>query len=137
MSAICSKDTQPEIYLRKLLFAAGIRYRKNDTRICGHPDLYIAKFKTAVFVHGCYWHRHCGCKYAYTPKTRVEFWEEKFRKNIERDKKVQMTLVEQGTKCLVVWECTIKKMKKNPVIQDEQLSMIKHFFHSPDLFLEL
>lgn len=68
MAAIRSKDTKPEVYLRKLLFAQGYRYRKNYKKIPGHPDIYLPKYRTAIFVHGCFWHRHQGCKYAYMPK---------------------------------------------------------------------
>ena len=74
MAAIRSKDTKPEIFFRKLLFANGFRYRKNVNYVPGHPDLYLAKYHTAIFVHGCFWHRHKGCKYAYMPKSRQEFW---------------------------------------------------------------
>ena len=84
MSAIRSKDTKPELYLRKLLFAEGLRYRKNVERIPGCPDMFLAKYHTAVFVHGCYWHRHYGCKYAYTPISRIDFWQNKFNSYIIR-----------------------------------------------------
>ncbi len=112
MSAIKSRDTKPEIYFRKLLFAEGLRYRKNSPSIIGHPDIYLAKYHTAIFVHGCFWHRHTGCKYAYSPKTRVDFWNRKFEQNVQRDNTVRKSLEEQGIKCLVVWECTIKRMKR-------------------------
>ena len=78
MRAIRSKDTKPEVYLRKLLFAQGLRYRKNVSQIPGHPDMYLAKYRTGIFVHGRFWHRHEGCKYAYMPKSRTEFWQKKF-----------------------------------------------------------
>ena len=74
MAAIRSKDTKPEVYLRKLLFAQGYRYRKNYKKIPGHPDIYLPKYRTAIFVHGCFWHRHQGCKYAYMPYSNIEFW---------------------------------------------------------------
>ena len=88
MRAIRSKDTKPEIYLRKLLFAQGLRYRKNVQKLPGSPDMYLAKYRTAIFVHGCFWHRHQGCKYAYMPKSRTEFWVEKFDINVSRDRLV-------------------------------------------------
>ena len=78
MSAIRSKNTKPEVYLRKLLFAQGYRYRIADKSVPGHPDIFLRKYNTAIFVNGCFWHRHPGCKYAYTPKSRVEFWQKKF-----------------------------------------------------------
>ena len=119
MSAIRSKDTKPELYLRKLLFAEGLRYRKNVQKLPGCPDMYFARYHTAVFVHGCFWHRHEGCKYAYTPKTRMEFWQQKFETNIRRDKVVQEQLAAMNIRCLVVWECTLcvcqpKSVAKGP-----------------------
>ena len=113
MSAIRSKDTKPEVYFRKRLFAQGLRYRKNDKRIIGHPDVFLPKYRTAVFVNGCFWHRHRECKYAYTPKSRIDFWMEKFEKNVERDRTVRQELHSQNLKSLIVWECTINKMKKS------------------------
>ena len=92
MSAIRSKDTEPEVYLRKLLFSEGLRYRKNVRNLPGCPDMYLARYNTAIFVHGCYWHRHEGCKYAYEPKSRSDFWQEKFAANIKRDEVVKLNL---------------------------------------------
>ncbi len=112
MSAIRSKNTKPELYLRKLLFSMGYRYRLHPKNIPGKPDLWLAKYRTAVFVHGCFWHRHSGCKFATNPKANEEYWNKKFRSNVERDKKVKNEILERGLKCLVVWECTIKKMEK-------------------------
>ena len=112
MSAIRSKDTKPEIYLRKLLFAEGYRYRISEKTIPGHPDMFLRRYNTAIFVHGCFWHRHQGCKYAYMPKSRVEFWQKKFDNNIRRDAVVKAGLQGNKIKCLVVWECTIKLMMK-------------------------
>lgn len=85
MSAIRSKNTQPEVYLRKLLFAQGYRYRIADKSVPGHPDIFLRKYNTAIFVNGCFWHRHPGCKFAYTPKSRVEFWQKKFDDNLVCD----------------------------------------------------
>lgn len=124
MSAIKSKETKPEIYLRKLLFSRGYRYRKNVSYIFGHPDIYLGKYKTAIFVHGCFWHRHQKCKFAYSPKSNVEFWEKKFERNIIRDKVVSQTLFDTNIKCLIVWECTIKKMKKDIKMESEILEKI-------------
>ena len=113
MKAIKSRDTKPELYLRKLLFSLGYRYRIAVRYIPGKPDLFLRKYNTAVFVHGCFWHRHSGCKYSYTPKSRVEFWEKKFECNTTRDNQVAVELKERNIKVLVVWECTIKKMMKD------------------------
>ena len=113
MAAIKSRDTKPEVYLRKLLFAKGYRYRIADKNIPGHPDIFLRKYNTAIFVHGCFWHRHPGCKYAYTPKSRVEFWQKKFDDNVRRDTVVTKELQQQGIKQLIIWECTINSMKRN------------------------
>ena len=93
MSAIRSKNTKPEVYLRKLLFAQGYRYRIADKSVPGHPDIFLRKYNTAIFVNGCFWHRHPGCKYAYTPKSRVEFWQKKFDDNVRRDSAVKAELL--------------------------------------------
>lgn len=124
MAAIRYKDTKPEVYFRKKLFEKGYRYRKNVNYVFGHPDLYLAKYKTAVFVHGCYWHRHPGCKYAYSPKTRVDFWTNKFRRNVERDQLVLEELEKQGIRVLIVWECTIRKMMRNPEVEADILNQV-------------
>ena len=98
MAAIHSKNTKPEIYLRKLLFARGYRYGVNSKSVPGHPDIYMRKYNTAIFVHGCFWHRHEGCKYAYMPKSRVEFWQKKFDANIKRDECVRKELMRKKVK---------------------------------------
>ena len=85
MAAIRSKNTKPEVYFRKLLFAKGYRYSLNSKRIPGHPDIYLKKYNTTVFVHGCFWHRHAGCRFSYMPKSRIEFWQKKFEANQKRD----------------------------------------------------
>lgn len=79
MEAIRSKNTKPEVYFRKLLFAKGYRYSLNSKNVPGHPDIYLRKYNTAIFIHGCFWHRHEGCRYSYMPKSRVEFWEKSLR----------------------------------------------------------
>lgn len=137
MSKIRSKNTKPEVWLRKQLFARGYRYRNNVNTIPGHPDLWLAKYNTAVFVHGCFWHRHEGCQYAYTPKSRVEFWTEKFRRNIERDVEVSKMLEEKGIKTAVIWECTVKLMMKSEDMKIETLDRIETFFISKDQRLEI
>ena len=137
MSAIRSKDTKPEIYLRKLLFAKGYRYRIAEKSIAGKPDVFLQKYNTAVFVHGCFWHRHQGCKYAYTPKSRVEFWQKKFDDNIRRDAIVRVTLQENQIKCLIVWECTIKQMMKSPQFKEQIIEDICDFIVSNDMLLEI
>ena len=137
MSAIKSKDTKPEIYFGKKLFALGFRYRKNTAHVVGHPDIFLAKYNTAIFVNGCFWHRHKGCKYAYTPKSRVEFWEKKFASNVLRDQTVRQELMQKKVKCLIVWECTIKQMMKSDEFETDILSRAKDFLLSDMEYLEL
>ena len=137
MSAIRSKDTKPEIYLRKLLFAEGYRYRIAEKSIPGHPDMFLRKYNTAIFVHGCFWHRHQGCKYAYTPKSRVEFWQKKFYDNVRRDTVVKAALQENNVKCLIVWECTIRQMMKSQQLRDQTVTDICSFIASDCLSMEI
>lgn len=137
MAAIRSKDTKPEIYFRKLLFAKGYRYSLNSKKVPGHPDIYLRKYNTAVFVHGCFWHRHEGCKFAYVPKSRIEFWQNKFEANRKRDFVVRNELYEKGIKCLVVWECSIKKMGKSELICSEYIKQIEAFLENKELYREI
>ncbi len=137
MSAIPSRDTKPEVYFRKLLFAEGYRYRIGEKSIPGHPDIFLRKYNTAIFVHGCYWHRHQGCQYAYMPKSRVEFWQKKFDDNVRRDAIVRNELQKRQIKNLVVWECTIKKMMKSPEIRDQIIANIDAFIVSNCLNMEI
>lgn len=137
MAAIRSKNTKPEIYFRKLLFAKGYRYSLNSKRVPGHPDIYLRKYNTAVFIHGCFWHRHAGCKFAYMPKSRIEFWQNKFDANQKRDLVVRNELFENNIKCLVVWECSIKKMKKDEIICKEYLQQIEEFLNVEELYKEI
>lgn len=108
MSRIRSKDTAPEMRVRSFLHRHGYRFRLHDKNLPGSPDIVLKKHRTAIFVHGCYWHRHLGCKYAYTPKSRVEFWEKKFEQNVERDSVKERTLQDAGWNVLTVWECETK-----------------------------
>ena len=108
MSAIKSKNTKPEIKVRKVLHSMGYRFRLHRKDLPGSPDIVLPKYKTVILVHGCFWHRHENCKYASTPKTRQEFWEAKFRENINRDKLNQENLSSKGWKIIIVWECEIK-----------------------------
>ena len=108
MSAIKSKNTKPEIAVRKLLHSMGYRFRLHRKDLPGSPDIVLPKYKTVIFVHGCFWHRHENCKYATTPKTRKEFWEKKFRENINRDNLNQANLSLKGWKIIIIWECQLK-----------------------------
>jgi DNA mismatch endonuclease (patch repair protein) len=109
MSRIKGKDTKPEIAVRKYLFSKGFRFRKNDKRYPGKPDIVLPKYHTVIFIHGCFWHRHAGCKQATMPKTRTEFWEKKFGQNVENDAKHKQQLEEIGFKVIIIWECEIEK----------------------------
>lgn len=108
MSQIKSKNTKPEILVRKWLFSRGFRYRKNAKELPGHPDIVLPKYKTLVFVNGCFWHMH-NCKYFVWPKSNVDFWKEKINKNVERDKQNMLKLEEMGWNIITVWECELKK----------------------------
>lgn len=137
MSAIRSKDTKPEVYLRKLLFAQGYRYRIADKSVPGHPDIFLRKYNTAIFVNGCFWHRHLGCKYAYTPKSRVEFWQKKFDDNVRRDSAVKAELLEHGIKLLTVWECAIRRMQRDKIEEEHALAKIILFIKSNEKNAEI
>ena len=112
MSQIRCKDTKPEKILRSLLHNKGYRFRLHSKNLPGKPDIVLRKYKTVIFVHGCFWHRHVGCKFAYTPKTRVDFWSKKFERNIQRHNKVEQKLKDLGWKVFVIWECEIKDHDK-------------------------
>lgn len=107
MSRIKGQDTSIEVKVRKYLFGKGFRFRKNDKRLPGKPDIVLPKYHTVIFIHGCFWHRHAGCKDASTPKTRTEFWEAKFEKNVSNDTVHQEQLRSAGWKVIVLWECDI------------------------------
>ena len=112
MSDIKSKNTKPEIKVRKVLHSMGYRFRLHSKDLPGSPDIVLPKYKTVIFVHGCFWHRHENCKYATTPKTRKEFWEKKFRENINRDNLNQANLSLKGWKIIIIWECQLKGDKR-------------------------
>lgn len=137
MAAIRSKNTKLEVYFRKLLFAQGYRYSLNSSKVLGHPDIYLRKYNTAIFVHGCFWHRHFGCQYAYMPKSKVEFWQKKFEANVKRDLVVRMELQEKDIKCLIVWECTVNRMKRNQADCEKYLKATEKFLKGDQAFLEI
>ena len=137
MSAIRSKNTKPEMYLRKLLFAQGYRYRIADKSVPGHPDIFLRKYNTAIFVNGCFWHRHPSCKFAYTPKSRVEFWQKKFDDNVRRDSAVKAELLEHGIKLLTVWECAIRRMQRDKIEEERALAKIIFFIKSNEKNAEI
>lgn len=124
MSRVKSKNTKPEIYLRKLLWHRGFRYRINYKGLPGKPDIYLPKYKTAIFVNGCFWHMHENCNLSSIPKTNRDFWEKKLRGNVKRDKKNYALLKAMGIKVIIVWGCEIKKMMKDNDFKNKVLDEI-------------
>lgn len=118
MSHISSKNTKPEQIVRKYLFRKGFRYRKNVSTLPGKPDIVLPKYKTVIFVNGCFWHAHEGCKWFVPPKTNIEFWKNKFKYNIERDKKNYAELRKMGWKVLIVWECQIRHSDSSKTLEN-------------------
>lgn len=108
MSRIKGKNTSPEILVRKHLFSKGFRFRLHNSKLTGKPDIILPKYKTVIFVNGCFWHGHENCRYAVTPKTRTEFWKSKINRTKERDKNAHLELSKSGWNVLVVWECKLK-----------------------------
>ncbi len=117
MTAIRGKDTKPELLVRKFLFSRGFRYRLNHPRLPGHPDLVLRKYRTVIFVNGCFWHGHEDCKYFRLPKTNIDFWQNKIERNKERDKKEQCQLAMMGWHCITVWECQLKPKVRNQTLE--------------------
>lgn len=110
MSRIRSKDTKPEMAVRKYLFAHGFRYRLHDKKLPGKPDIILPKYKTVIFVHGCFWHAHENCRYAVMPKSNTEYWTKKISGNGSRDFSARIKLLEAGWKIIVLWECDLRKL---------------------------
>lgn len=109
MSGIRGKDTKPEMVLRRALHSRGFRYRLHGKGLVGRPDLILARHRAVIFVHGCFWHRHEGCRYATTPATRPDFWAEKFVANVRRDRAVRDALLADGWRVATIWECALRK----------------------------
>lgn len=116
MSRIRSKNTKPEELVRKYLFAQGFRYRKNDSRLPGKPDIVLPKYKTVIFINGCFWHGHKGCRYFVWPKNNAAFWKEKIERNIQRDLLNHRSLTDQGWYIIDVWECQLKKAERSETL---------------------
>ena len=132
MSKIRSKNTKPEMALRKALFARGFRYRVNDTKLPGKPDIVLPKYKTVIFLHGCFWHQHEGCKYAYTPKTNTKFWVDKITSNKERDKTNLQKLTVMGWNVITIWECEIRHEYKHDITPLIDRIVAELLAYSPD-----
>lgn len=137
MSSIKSKNTKPEIFVRKQLFARGYRYRIASSSVPGHPDIYLAKHNLAVFIHGCFWHRHKNCKLAYQPKSNMAFWQKKFEANQSRDRIVKEQLEQKGIRCLIVWECAIRESQKKNVDSAALIDSIEIIINSSELYSEI
>jgi DNA mismatch endonuclease (patch repair protein) len=127
MSAIHAKNTKPELLVRRYLFSRGFRYRLNDPRLPGHPDLVLRKYRTVVFVNGCFWHGHEGCKYFRLPQTNTEFWQAKIIRNAERDKAEQRALAALGWHCITVWECQLKPKVREQTLESLAFTL-NHIF---------
>ena len=112
MSKVRQEGTKPEILIRRFLFSHGFRYRKNDKRYPGKPDIVLPKYRTIIFVHGCFWHGHENCKAATLPKTNTDFWKKKISENIARDQKNIETLREEGWNVITIWQCEIENRNK-------------------------
>ena len=108
MAAVGTRNTGPEVVLRRTLHARGLRFRLHDRTLPGTPDLVFRRFGAVCFVHGCFWHRHHGCPHSTTPATREEYWQAKFRANMERDTRNQQKLLESGWRVAIVWECALR-----------------------------
>ncbi len=119
MSRIRSKDTKPEMLVRKFLFAHGFRYSLHNRTLPGKPDVVLRKYKTVIFVHGCFWHGHQNCKYYVVPKTKADWWLEKIGGNIKRDNKNKRELLTQGWKVITVFECDLK-----PAVRQKTLNSL-------------
>ena len=113
MSRIKSRDTTPEMIVRRLLFSMGYRYRVNAKKLPGKPDIVFTRKRKAIFVHGCFWHRHSGCRYTTMPKTNTDFWKNKFERTQERDKENCQSLKAISWDYLIIWECTVKESETN------------------------
>lgn len=116
MSQIKGKNTKPEETVRKYLFSHGFRYRKNDRRLPGTPDIVLPKYKTVIFVNGCFWHGHEGCKYFVYPQNNAEFWKNKIKTNIERDIRKEKQLTELGWRIVTIWECQLKPKRREETL---------------------
>lgn len=119
MAAIRGRDTKPEILVRKFLWSQGFRYRLNHPRLPGKPDIVLRKYRTCIFVNGCFWHGHEGCKYYVVPKSNTKFWQDKILRNQQRDLEVMHKLAEMGWHTIVVWKCELK-----PAVREQTLESL-------------
>lgn len=127
MSKIKSKNTKPEMLVRRFLYSSGLRYRIHQNHLAGSPDLVLNKFKTLIFVNGCFWHGHSNCKRAALPKTRTEWWRNKISKNIQRDQKARLDLSKLGWKIFTVWECGLSVKKRKETLTNLLINIKKQY----------
>ena len=127
MAAIRASSTKPEIIVRKYLWGHGFRYRLNHKRLPGKPDIVMRKYRTCIFVNGCFWHGHEGCRYYTIPKTNTEFWVNKVKRNKERDVKVQHELAAMGWHCITIWECELKPKEREKTLESLAYTLNKIF----------
>lgn len=127
MSSIRGKDTRPEVLVRKYLFARGYRFRLNHPRLPGHPDIVLRKYRTCIFVNGCFWHAHEGCGHFRLPKSNTDFWRAKFDRNQLRDKEDRSKLTQMGWHCITVWECELKPKVREKTLQSLDFTL-NHIF---------
>ena len=127
MAAIRAKNTKPEIIVRKFLWSHGYRYRLNHSKLPGKPDIVLRKYRTCIFVNGCFWYKHEGCKYFVIPKTRTEFWMNKINRNQERDKEVKQQLSKMGWHSITIWECELKPSNKDKTLESLLYTLNKIF----------
>ncbi len=136
MSRIPSKNTKTELVVRSLVHSIGYRYRLHRKDLPGKPDMVFSKYRTVIFIHGCFWHRHKGCKITTTPKTNTEFWKKKFNRNIALDAEHQQKLLEAGWKVTVVWQCELKDLNKLAARISAYLTLTTDIYNQADLPLK-
>ncbi len=127
MAAIRGKDTKPEMAARKWLWSHGYRYRLNHPRLPGKPDIVMRKYRTCIFVNGCFWHGHEGCRYYTVPKTNTEFWVDKVKRNQQRDNMVQRKLAMMGWHSITIWECELKPSERETTLKSLAFTLNKIF----------
>ena len=127
MAAIHGKDTKPEMVVRRYLWGHGFRYRLSHPRLSGKPDIVMRKYRTCIFVNGCFWHGHEVCRYYTIPKTNTEFWVNKVKRNKERDLKVQHELAAMGWHSITIWECELKPVKREDTLESLAYTLNKIF----------
>lgn len=137
MSAVHSKNTRPEMIVRRFLWSRGFRYRLNNPRLPGHPDLVLRKYRTCVFVNGCFWHGHEGCKRFRMPSTHVEFWERKINRNRERDREEQRQLASMGWHCVTVWECELRPRVRQQTLESLAFTLNRIYLQDHSVRYEL